>query len=109
MFLEIPTCLASAVLRFKVALFKKLLIIKSLFDIVGMVQFLSNELFFRFMSNCDYELLVPADMMERKVVPDGKKFSEWISWGTKFQVVLHKPSRAIFSEACRMPVLDAGG
>ena len=65
------------------ALFKKLVIIQSLFDIVGMVQFLSNELFFRFMSDSDYRLLVPADMMDRKVVPDGKKFSEWISWGTK--------------------------
>ncbi len=74
-----------------------------------MVQFLSNQLFFLFMSDCDNRLLVLAEVMDGEVVPHTEKFSEWISWGTKISCCLTKPSRAIPSEAYRMPALDAGG
>ena len=47
-----------------------------------MLQFLSNQLFLGLMTDCDYGLLVPADVMDVEVVPYGKKFSEWISWAT---------------------------
>jgi hypothetical protein len=58
---------------------KKLLIIHGPFEIIGMLQFLSNQLFFGFMSNCDYGLIVPTDVMDGEAIPYGKKFSECIS------------------------------
>lgn len=48
-----------------------------------MVQFLGNELFLGLMSDCDNGLIVPAKVMDGKVVPYGKKFSEWHGWATK--------------------------
>ena len=65
------------------SLFKKFVIIHGLFEIVGMVQFLSNELFFLFMSDCDNGFIVPADVMDGEMIPYSKKFSEWHGWATK--------------------------
>ena len=39
-------------------------------------------MFFLFMSDCDYGLIVPADVMDGEVIPYGKKFSECISRAT---------------------------
>ena len=64
------------------ALFKKFVIIQGFFEIIGMVQFLSNQLFLWLMSDCDNGLIVPASVMDGKVVPDSKKFSEWHVWAT---------------------------
>ena len=62
--------------------FKKLVIIQSFFEMVGMMQFLSNQLFLGLMSDCDNGLIVSADVVYGEVVPYGKKFSEWYSWAT---------------------------
>ena len=56
-------------------IFKKLVIIQSPFEIVGMVQFLSNELFLWLMSDSDNRLLVPAEVMDGEVIPHTEKFS----------------------------------
>ena len=65
-------------------LFKKLVIIQGLFDIIGMLQFSGNQLFFRFMSDCDYGLIVPAEVMDGEAIPYCKEFSECISRATNF-------------------------
>ena len=57
------------------SLFEKLLIIQGFFEIVGMVQFLSNELFLWLMADCDNGLLVLAEVMDGKVIPHTEKFS----------------------------------
>ena len=62
--------------------FKKLVIIQSLFEIIGMVQFLSNQLFLWLRADCDNRLIVPAEVMDGEVVPYGKKFGEWHVWAT---------------------------
>ncbi len=76
-----------------------------------MVQFLSNELFLWLMTDSDYGLLVPADMMDREVIPHTEKFSDWNGWGAK--ITATDSVRQAFGEtvpkACRMPVLDASG
>ena len=59
------------------SLFKKLVIIRGSFEIIGMVQFLSNQFLGRFMTDCDNGFIFPADVMYGEVVPYGKKFSEW--------------------------------
>ena len=58
------------------------MIIQGPFEIIGMVQFLSNQLFLWLMSDCDNGLIVPAEVMYGEVVPYGKKFSEWHGWAT---------------------------
>ena len=68
------------------ALFKKLVIIQGFFEIIGMVQFLSNELFLWLMSDCDNRLLVPAEVMDGEVIPHTEKFSGWNCWGAIDQV-----------------------
>ena len=65
------------------SLFKKLVVIRGFFEIIGMVQFLGNELFLGLMSDCDNGLLVPAEVMDGEVVPYRKEFSEWNGWGAK--------------------------
>ena len=59
-------------LGLKVSLIKKLLIIQGSFEIIGIVQFLGNELFLRLMPDSDYRLLVPAEMMDGEVIPHRK-------------------------------------
>ena len=65
------------------ALFEKLVIIQGSFKIIGMVQFLSNQFFWGLMSDCDYELLVQAEVMDGEVIPHTEEFSRWIRWGAK--------------------------
>ena len=48
-----------------------------------MVQFLGNELFLWLMTDCDNRLLVPAEVMDGKVIPHTEKFSGWNCWRAK--------------------------
>ena len=68
------------------SLFKKLVIIQGLFEIIGMLQFLSNQLFLGLMSDCDNRLLVPAEVMDGEVIPHTEKFSRLHGWGAIDQV-----------------------
>ena len=79
------------------ALFEKLVIIHGLFEIIGMVQFLSNEFFWRLMSDCDNELLVQAEVMDGEVIPHTEAFSRWIRWGAKniFSLNFNLSSKAV--------------
>ena len=45
-----------------------------------MMQFLSNQLFLGLMSDGDYGLPIPADVMDGEVVPHTEKFSELHGW-----------------------------
>ena len=48
-----------------------------------MVQFSGNKLQFLFLSDSDNGLQVHSDMVDREVVEDGKRFSEWYLRATK--------------------------
>ena len=91
------------------ALLKKLLIIHGPFEIIGMLQSLSNQLFVGLMADCDNGLVVPAGVMDGEVIPYGKKFSECISRATNFfnnRMPQHNDAGAYF---CRSIQTISGG
>ena len=57
-------------------------------------------MFLGLMTDCDYGLLVPADVMDVEVVPYGKKFSEWISWATNVSLAELDLSPKVVSFCC---------
>ena len=62
-----------------------------------MSEFLSNQLFWGLMSDGDYGLPVPADMMYGEVIPHTETFSECISRATNciFSLNGSSPARAL--------------
>ena len=91
------------------ALLKKLVIIHGPFEIIGMSEFLSNQLFWGLMSDGDYGLPVPADMMYGEVIPHTETFSECISRATNFfnnRMPQHNDAGAYF---CRSIQTISGG
>ena len=70
------------------SLFKKLVIIQGFFEIIGMVEFLSNQFLWGLMSDCDNRLLVPAYMMDGEVIPHGKSSVDGLVEEPKLQLLI---------------------
>lgn len=58
------------------------MVIHGFLEVVGVVQFLGNELLFLFLSDCDDGLLVPAEVVDEEAIPH-TEFAECIVWATK--------------------------